>query len=66
MKALTGKDLVKVLMRHGWRMDRIHGSHYILKKEGEIRAVTVPVHGSRTLKLGMQRAILKAAGVPED
>jgi predicted RNA binding protein YcfA (HicA-like mRNA interferase family) len=36
-----------------------------MKKEGEPRVITVPVHGNKTLKTGMQKAILKAAGIPE-
>jgi predicted RNA binding protein YcfA (HicA-like mRNA interferase family) len=65
MKALRGKELVRLLERYGWTVARVHGSHYVLKKEGEPRVITVPVHGKKTLKLGMQKAILKAAGIPE-
>jgi len=36
-----------------------------MKKEGEPRVITVPVRGNKTLKLGMQRALLKIAGIPE-
>jgi predicted RNA binding protein YcfA (HicA-like mRNA interferase family) len=36
-----------------------------MKKEGEPRVITVPVHGNKTLKLGMQKAIIKTADIPE-
>ncbi len=65
MKALRGKEVVRLLERYGWGVARVHGSHYIMKKEGEPRVITVPVHGNRTLKLGMQKAIIKMAGIPE-
>lgn len=65
MKVLSGKGVVRLLERHGWGVARVHGSHYIMKKEGEPRVITVPVRGNKTLKLGMQRALLKIAGIPE-
>ena len=66
MKALRSKEVVRLLERFGWCVARVHGSHYIMKKEGEPLVITVPVHGNRTLKLGMQKAILKTAGIPEN
>ena len=65
MKALRGKEMVRLLERRGWTVARVHGSHYILNKEGEPRAIAVPVHGKKTLKVGMQKAILKIARIPE-
>jgi predicted RNA binding protein YcfA (HicA-like mRNA interferase family) len=65
MKALRGKELVRLLERHGWGVARVHGSHYVLKKEGEPRVITVPVYGRSTLKVGMQKQILKMAGISE-
>ena len=66
MKALRGKEMVRLLERHGWAVARVHGSHYILKKEGEPEVITVPVHGNKTLKVGIQKAMLKTAGIAEN
>ncbi|WP_332461305.1 type II toxin-antitoxin system HicA family toxin, partial [Leptospira chreensis] len=30
---MTGKELIKVLKKDGWELDRITGSHHILKKK---------------------------------
>jgi len=38
-------------------LDRIKGSHHIMKK-GE-HTETIPVHGNKELKTGMERALLK-------
>jgi predicted RNA binding protein YcfA (HicA-like mRNA interferase family) len=65
MKALRGKEMVRLLERHGWAVARVHGSHYVLKKEGGAEVITVPVHGNKTLKIGMQKAMLKTAGIAE-
>jgi len=58
---MTGKEMVKLLKDHGWEVDRISGSHYILVK-GE-RTLSVPVHGKKDLKKGLQQALLKEGGI---
>jgi predicted RNA binding protein YcfA (HicA-like mRNA interferase family) len=64
VKAVSGKELCKALERLGWQRTRIRGSHHVYKKPGS-PPVSVPVHGNRTLKTGIQRAIVKAAGLSE-
>jgi len=29
MKSVSGKELARILERHGWQLLRIHGSHHI-------------------------------------
>ena len=57
---MKDKELVKLLQNNGWSLDRIHGSHYILIKNGQ--TISVPVHG-RDMKKGLELAILKKAGL---
>jgi len=66
MKAISGKDLIKILERHGWELLRISGSHHIYGKPGSIVRLSVPVHGSSPLKIGLLRHLLKMAGLEED
>ena len=66
MKAVSGKHLCRVLERHGWYLDRITSSHHIYKKTGHAAAVSVPVHGNKTLKTGLQHAIMRDAGLTEE
>ena len=58
---MTGKDLIKLLERNGWSLDRIKGSHHQMVKGDE--SVTVPVHGTRDLAKGTVSKILKDAGL---
>lgn len=58
---LTGKQLVKQLMDEGWSVDRISGSHYIMVK-GD-RTISVPVHGNKSLPVGLLNKLLKQAGL---
>ena len=63
----SGRDLVKVLTRFGFRNDRQKGSHVILKyrhpEAKEVRTVTIPFHDS--LKTGTLRSIAKQAGADD-
>jgi predicted RNA binding protein YcfA (HicA-like mRNA interferase family) len=56
---VTEKELIKILKKEKWELDRINGSHHILKKENN----TIPVHSNRDLSTGTLNAILKQAGL---
>jgi predicted RNA binding protein YcfA (HicA-like mRNA interferase family) len=66
VKTLSGKAFCRVLERHGWELLRIQGSHHVYGKAGQRARISVPVHGNRPLKLGLQRHLLKLAGIAED
>lgn len=58
---MSGKEMVKLLLAHGWTIDRINGSHYIMIKGSQ--TIVVPVHGNQSMKTGLLNAILKQAGL---
>jgi len=66
MKAISGKDLAKVVERHGWSLLRIHGSHHIYGKPGSIVRLSIPVHGNKPLKTGLVKHLLKMAEIAGD
>jgi len=57
---LKGKELVKLLKKNGWHTDRIHGSHYVMKKG--CRTEVIPVHNT-DIPIGLANAILKRTGL---
>jgi len=59
---MTGKEIVKILKKHGWVLDRINGSHHIMRKEG-LRPVPVPVHAGRDLPEGLVSTLESQTGV---
>ena len=63
MKNVTGKQLCKILIKNGWVLLRINGSHHIYCKDGEEARIVVPVHANKPLKRGLLSAILKTAGL---
>lgn len=66
MKSVSGRQLGRALERHGWTPLRVHGSHHIYGKPGSTVRLSVPVHGNRSLKIGLLRHLLQMAGLPED
>lgn len=46
MKAVSGKELAKILENNGWKLARIRGSHHIYVKEGHLERISLPIHGS--------------------
>jgi len=63
---VSGKRTVDALLRAGFIVHRVRGSHYILKHPDTGRRVTVPYH-RQELALKTLQAILKQANItPED
>ncbi|MBI5178187.1 MAG: type II toxin-antitoxin system HicA family toxin [Nitrospinae bacterium] len=58
---MDGKEVIRILKSHGWKVMRIEGSHHRLGHAS--KRVTVPVHGSRDLGIGLIKAIEKQSGV---
>lgn len=65
LPAVKPKDLIRVLQKKGWQLDRIRGSHHILVHPDQRRAIPVPVH-NRDLKTGTLAAILRNANISRE
>lgn len=64
LPAVSGKRAVRSLLKAGFVVDRIVGSHHLLFRPGnEGRAVTVPVHANRDLSAGTLHSIIQQAGM---
>jgi predicted RNA binding protein YcfA (HicA-like mRNA interferase family) len=66
MKTLSGKQICVLLEGKGWKLARITGSHHIYMMKGRDIRITVPVHGNKDLKTGLQKAIMKLAGISDE
>lgn len=53
----SGKEMVAFLVRQGFEVVRIRGSHHFLLHDQE--RTCVPVHGNSNLKTGTLRKILR-------
>ena len=48
---MTGKEILKEYLRAGWEIDRIQGSHHVVKKGHEIEVI--PIHKNKDLPTGL-------------
>ncbi|MBL8292342.1 MAG: type II toxin-antitoxin system HicA family toxin [Bryobacterales bacterium] len=60
---MSGKELARLLQANGWCLQRIQGSHHIYMKPGSPVRISVPIHGNESLKAGLQRHLMKLAGL---
>ncbi|MDW7679877.1 MAG: type II toxin-antitoxin system HicA family toxin [bacterium] len=65
MKAISGKDFAKLLEKKGWELRRTKGSHHIYAKAVNPARISVPIHGSSPLKIGLLKHLMKVAGIDE-
>jgi predicted RNA binding protein YcfA (HicA-like mRNA interferase family) len=63
VNALSGKAFARMLESHGWSLQRINGSHHIYAKADSTVRISVPIHGNESLKIGLQRHLMKLAGL---
>ena len=54
MPSLTGKKLIKALMKAGFAVQRVMGSHHFLRHE-DGRTTVAPVHPVATLGPGLRQ-----------
>ncbi len=66
MKSVSGKEFAKVLEQNGWILLRIQGSHHIYGKLGFSDRISIPIHGNKSLKIGLLRHFLKVTGLSDD
>ncbi|PBC73065.1 type II toxin-antitoxin system HicA family toxin [Fibrobacter intestinalis] len=59
---MKAREVKKMLEDAGFRLARIHGSHWIYEKKG-FPPIPVPDHGGKDLKPGTLNRILKMAGL---
>jgi len=61
LPVISGKEAVKAFSRAGWHVDRIAGSHAVMRKEGSEVTLSVPLHPD--LRKGLLRSLMKDAGI---
>jgi hypothetical protein len=59
---MTSKDLMRVLKKDGWYLDRVKGSHHQFKHPVKTGIVTLP-HPKKDLPLKTINSVLTQAGL---
>ena len=66
MKALTAKQTVTVLIRHGFSFSRNKGSHEIYRNNQTGISAPVPFHaGNKPIHIGTFLAIVRQSKIPK-
>jgi predicted RNA binding protein YcfA (HicA-like mRNA interferase family) len=66
VKAISGKNFARLLEKRGWHLVRVKGSHHVYMKAGHAARISVPIHGNESLKIGLQKHLMKLAGIEEN
>jgi predicted RNA binding protein YcfA (HicA-like mRNA interferase family) len=61
---ISGKEAVKAFTKAGWHLDRISGSHAIMRKDGSEVTLSVPLHPE--LRKGLLHSLIKDAAIDLD
>ena len=58
LPVLSGKKLLGILLKHGFRALRIKGSHVFVEAIDGPQTTVIPVHGNEDLGKGLLKSIL--------
>lgn len=64
--AYEAKEIIKILLKNGWKLDRVRGSHHIYKNDTLGKSVPIPLHGKGELGKGLFFKILKQCGIDKN
>lgn len=62
----SGRKIIRVFRKAGWIVDHIEGSHHILVKEGVEEILSVPVHGTKPIKVGLLKGLIRDSGLTNE
>lgn len=65
LPVLTPRDVIRILEKRGFILDRVKGSHHIYLNPNTKQRAVVPVH-RRDLPQGTLLSILKQAGIERE
>ena len=64
LRVLSGREVCKILSKHGFSKVRQKGSHILMQKKVRDTTVTVPVPDHDELKRGTLLGIIQQSGLP--
>ena len=60
---IKGEEAVKAFAKAGFYLDRIRGSHHILKHPHKTARLSIPVHAGQTVGIGLLSSQIGIAGL---
>jgi len=66
LRALSGKQVCAILVRHGFLKVRQRGSHIVMQKRLPDTTLTVLVPNHAELRMGTLQSIIRQSGLPKN
>lgn len=63
LAVLSGKEVCRILERHGFVEVRRRGSHVVMQRRTSAGSITVPVPDHDELKIGTLQSIIRQCGL---
>lgn len=60
---IKGAEAIKGFEKHGFKVIRISGDHYIMAKAGHDMRLSIPVKAGKDVGVGLLASQIKAAGL---
>lgn len=64
LRVMSGREVCRVMTRHGFEQVRQKGSHLIMQKKEGNTTITVPVPDHEELRIGTLLGIIRQSGLP--
>ena len=64
LRNLSGREVCRILSKHGFSQVRQKGSHAIMQKAEKNSTVTVPVPLHSEIRIGTLQSIVRQSGIP--
>jgi len=63
LQKLSGKEVCRILEKHGFEQVRMRGSHVVMQKKLETGTATVPVPVHKEIRTGTLLSIIRQSGI---
>lgn len=63
LPSIRAREVVRIAEAVGFTLDRQRGSHAVYYRASDNRRIVIPMHGTKNLKPGTLRAIIRDMGL---
>jgi len=64
LRVLSGREVCRILGKHGFIEVRRRGSHVVMQRRTETGTVTVPIPDHPELRIGTLLSVIRQSGLP--
>jgi predicted RNA binding protein YcfA (HicA-like mRNA interferase family) len=64
LRALSGREVCRILEQHDFQIVRQRGSHIVMQRRTDLGTITVPIPDHAEIRIGTLQSIIRQSGVP--